>query len=184
MAVGMWRGVANAARKQKKRNRGVGNVARTVKKRWRGVDNVARLTFQDGLTLYDNGTVNHGLTSTGNGTVTFGTDAITFSGTKDYVLTADAIDYTKYSTLNIAMMVTSGSSSAKYLEIMHGYGSYAVGHFESLSYDVEKTFVLDLDSPRENGGTEFRLGFIGYSADDPDSTSYAIGGEIYKIWLE
>lgn len=63
MAVGMWRGVNNVARKIKKRYRGVDNVTREVKKRWRSVDNVARLTFKSNEFTFEWEDNNDGLAS-------------------------------------------------------------------------------------------------------------------------
>lgn len=184
MAVGSYRGVSGVARNIEKRYRGVDGVARNVKKRWRGVSGVARLTFQDGLTLYDNGIARNGLKATGNGTVMFGTDAVSFSGTKDYILSADAIDYTKYSTLNITMKITSGSSSAKALIVKHKYGELATASYSSFTYNTEHTRTLSLDGVHENGGSKFNLALIGAASTEWGSTEYALTGEIYKIWLE
>lgn len=81
MAVGIWRGVGNVARKVKKEWRGVGNVARNIKKEWRGVGNVARLCFSNGLVLYDYGNAPYGVnlrSCVGSGTVrgVIGSDSV------------------------------------------------------------------------------------------------------------
>lgn len=55
MAIGMYRGVNNVARKVKKMHRGVNNVARKVTKGYRGVNNIARKFFSSETYLYNAG---------------------------------------------------------------------------------------------------------------------------------
>lgn len=55
MAIGMYRGVNNVARKVTKMYRGVSNVARKITKGYRGVSNVARKFFSSETYLYNAG---------------------------------------------------------------------------------------------------------------------------------
>lgn len=193
MAVGMWRGVDNVARKQKKRYRGVNNVARTIKKRWRGVGNVARLTFQDDLVLYDNG-VNSGnlkISADTSATASFETDSISFTtatSNNDSFLTTDTVvDYDNYTTMYIEYIVTSVSSSAEYFgfAIRYAETNGRTIFFDPVSKNVRMIMEIDLSTIHERGHEGlFELGADAWREGTDDDYYYVASGKIYKIWLE
>ena len=193
MAVGMWRGVGNVARKIKKRYRCVNNVARTVKKRWRGVNNVARLTYQGELVLYDNG-VNSGnlkISTDTSASASFGTDSISFttatSNNNSFLTTDTVVDYDNYTTLYIDFMVTSVSSSAEYFgfKIRYAETNGSSVFFDPVEKNVRMTMEIDLTSIHESGHESlFELGADAWREGTDDDYHYAASGNIYKIWLE
>lgn len=188
MAVGMWRGVSNVARKQKKRYKGVSNVARTIKKRWRGVNNVARLTFQDEPVLYENGN-NYAEFELGtDGSPAFGTDAITFTNacyetSVEVMLDCAELDLsTGYSAIKITLKVTgrASSSATKVRGIIKLDTVMMYAPLVDLTLDEEVTITRDISD--YTGVMRLQIALQGENASE--SSAYKISGEIYKIWLE
>lgn len=198
MAVGMWRGVNNVARKIKKRYRGVNNVTRTVKKRWRGVGNVARLTFQDDLVLYDNGTEYVAFSDVGDevdysyGSVTFRNTSIDFDTCYGWFLyTTEIIDYSSYNTVNVELTVDEMSTETDYIVIgvRDGFTSDTGATFSTTKYGVETelgtplVISVDISEITAKGGLYLML--QGSNAITGSSSStYKLTGSIHKIWLE
>ena len=147
MAMGIYRGVSNVARKVTKLYRGVSNVARQVKKGYRGVSNVARQFYNSEFNVLTEWTSsNWSATTNKSGSYSITSSQITLSTIAHYqsyvVLASNVFDITSYTTLTVSG--DFGSSSG-------GDGAYLISSSVSPALEPE---TYDLYLGRVDGTTK------------------------------
>lgn len=192
MAVGVWRGVNNVARKVNRQWRGVDNIAREIKNEWRGVNNVARLCFQKSLVLFDNGQTNYTwVNATNNGSALVPNANATF-----YI--QQSVDISRYSKIGITFIDSSLPKNSTYYNanVRFYNANYSLSSriFDD-GYDRNPsnviTWMFNITGDGYNDGsianhdlTNFRPGFLFMLWNESWYGGYSFNGSILKIWFE
>ena len=192
MAVGVWRGVNNVARKVKQQHRGVNNVARKIRYEWKGVNNVARLIFKSRFSTYIDTQSwlesiaqfdSYSVTNPSPGTVNISLAGKGLDGTSEvrciiYQIIGDvagkSISFTATST-------RSGNIGCGYQDINAQNNSWTILHDTSLSSANELTVSRTIDSNADR--VCFAIWITGYSGSVSATlklTNLTIGGELFE----
>ena len=203
MAMGLYRGVNNVARKVTKIYRGVSNVARKVTKGYRGVSNVARQFFSSRLYLYNNGDkctdnsggwtyvkyLNSGYLDS-NTSITYNSDHMTMfaihTGNRkngdSSLYTKNKIDLSKYSKLCIKVSGychgtdISEASACVFNTLPTTYNKATFHKLLRINSDYQTILTIDIS----NINISCNIGFWVYAVSGNKDAKI----NIHEVWLE